>query len=124
MKMINDYAIEVKEFPKEWQKFIITFDGYYAHFGATPNRRIVTCSIIENPSKKIYAGSAIKNPNDLGYDEWIGRRWAFKRAVLNLYMIWNLQKKTGIEFNKFWQYFRKALAENQIYLEERKGKNG
>lgn len=125
--MENNYLIEVHGLSAllnptkiATQKFIVSFDGYYAHFGATPNRRITTCNIIEYPSKKIYSGAAIKNPNDIGYDDFIGKRLAFKRAVLTTYMIWNELGRTSIPFNVFWQLFRQALARNEIYLSERK----
>lgn len=120
--MIKDYAIEVKEFAKESRKFCVSFD--YRWVEGLDDRKITTCCIIELPSKKIYAGATIKNYHDSGND-WIARRWAYKRAVLMLYMIWTQLHKTSIEFVPFWQFFRKALAENEIYLLERKGsKNG
>lgn len=121
MKMINDYAIEVREFDKDHQQFIVSFD--YRWVEAFDDRKITTCCIIELPSKKIYAGATIKNHRDTSNDIE-GRRWAYKRAVLMLWMIWSNLGKTNISHKTFWQYFRKALAENQIYLSERKSKNG
>ena len=118
--MVNDYAIEVKEFPKEQQKFVVSFDGYYSSYEFSPSsrRRIVICSVIENPSKKIYAGSAIKNPNDLIFDEFIGRRLALKRAILVLWMIWAELGRTDMPFKPFWQLFRKALSERKGQISE------
>lgn len=118
MKMINDYAIEVKELD---QKFCVSFD--YRWIEALDDRKITTCCIIELPSKKIYAGATIKNHKD-GSNDWLARRWAYKRAVLMIYLVWTQMHRTSIEFVLFWQFFRRALAENQIYLLERKSKNG
>jgi hypothetical protein len=121
MKMINDYSIEVKEFAKEESKFCVSFD--YRWVEALDDRKITTCCIIELPSKKIYAGATIKNHKDNSND-WLARRWAYKRAVLMIYLIWTQTARTSISFVQFWQYFRKALAENEIYLKERKNKYG
>lgn len=121
MKMMNDYAIEVREFDKDHQQFIVSFD--YRWVEAFDDRKITTCCIIELPSKKIYAGATIKNHHDMP-DDWMARRWAYKRAVLMIYLVWTQMHRTSIEFVPFWQFFRRALAENQIYLLERKSKNG
>lgn len=118
--MEKDYAIEVRQFPKERQLFAVCFD--YKYIESLNDRKITTCTIIELPSKKVYAGAAIKNPNDFGCDNWIGRRLAFKRAVYFLWIVWADNHKTGMPFEPFWQLFRKALAENEIYLTERKEK--
>jgi hypothetical protein len=127
--MVNDYAIEVHGLQKldkdnnvSKHLFCISFD--YRWVEVSDERKITTCCIIELPSKKIYSGATIRNNHDMP-NEWIARRWAYKRAVLNLYMIWNLQGKTDLEYKPFWQLFRMALAENKIYLSERKvDKNG
>ena len=124
--MVNDYAIEVHGLQKldkdnniSKHQFCVSFD--YRWVEALDDRKITTCCIIELPSKKIYSGATIKNHHDMS-DDWIARRWAYKRAVLMLYMIWNNQKKTNIPFAPFWQLFRQALAKNEIYLKERKEK--
>jgi hypothetical protein len=118
--MMKDYAIEVKQFPKENRLFDVCFDFTYVPL--LDDRKVTTCTIVEMPSKKVYAGAAIKNPKDICYDGWIGRRLAFKRAVYFLWMVWADRGKTGMPFEPFWQLFRRALAENEIYLSERKAK--
>ena len=124
--MENDYLIEIpdvqvinSDYCISKQQFLVSFD--YRWVELFEDRKITTCCIIELPSKKIYAGATIKNHHDMS-DDWIARRWAYKRAVLMLYMIWNNQKKTNIPFTPFWQLFRQAFAKNEIYLKERKEK--
>jgi hypothetical protein len=82
-------------------------------------RKITHCTIIEEPGKHIYAGATIRNPNDNG-NIWIARRWALKRALFYLWMIWADDNTTDLPFQSFWQLFRKALAENELYLKDRK----
>lgn len=118
--MMNNYAIEVRQFPKENQLFAVCFN--YQYYPLLNNRKLTTCTIVEMPSRKVYAGAAIKNPNDHVFSEWEGRRSSFKRAVYFLWMIWADKGKTGMPFEPFWQLFRKALGENEIYLSERKEK--
>jgi hypothetical protein len=114
MKMEKQYTIRIKEFNKDTQWFIVLFNAYFTR----EHRKITTCCIVEYPSNKIYSGATIKHPKDKS-DNWAGRRWAYKRTVLMLYLIWSDLGKTTIGFNEFWQLFRKALAENKTYLLER-----
>jgi hypothetical protein len=124
--MTSDYEIEVHyetRLPGEkiayktvHQRFCVSFA--YTWVAALDSRKITTCCLIELPSKKIYAGGSIKNHIDSN-DEWLGRRWAYKRAVLMLWIIWMQLHKTILPFKPFWQMFRQALADNSIYLEER-----
>jgi hypothetical protein len=127
--MDNDtYLIEIPEvqalnesFRVSRQKFCISFD--YRWIEQLDDRKITTCCIIELPSKKIYSGATIKNSHDNG-NKWIAYGWAYKRAVLQLWMIWCELDRTGMDFKHFWQLFRHALGENKIYLSERKAKYG
>lgn len=104
------------------KKFVVEFDYHYIY---TPeNRRITTCSIIELEGKSIYSGASMKHPKD-SFSTWTARRWAFKRAVMYVFLVWTVQKKTSIGFNCFWQTFRKGLAQNELYIKDRKEeKNG
>lgn len=112
--MSESYEIKVFD-----QYFTVVFGEILAILDST--RKVTTCTIVEMPSKKVYSGSSIKNPKDFN-NIWEGRRYAFKRAVYFLWIIWTDSKRTGIPFGLFWQYFRKALGKNPIYLEERREK--
>lgn len=110
--MSMDYEINVFD-----NDFVVVF-GQINNVIGLHDRKITTCTVIELPSRKIYSGSSIKNPTDFN-DPWEGRRYAFKRAIYFLWIIWSDCKKTSIAFHCFWQQFRKALGKNPIYLEER-----
>lgn len=126
--MEDEYTIEVRnldgvlnpDYQIQTQRFIVSFDWRFIDYKSSTDRIITTCCIIENPTKKIYAGASILNPNDLVCIDWIGRRWAYKRAVLVLWMIWNELGRTKMPYKPFWQCFRKALAQNELYLKDRK----
>ena len=111
--MESEYAIEVFN-----KKFAISFSGYYPH-DPLKLSRITNCNIIEIGCNKIYSGATIKNPNDIS-DTHIARRWAFKRAVLMVWLVWTGLKHTDMEFKLFWQEFRQALAKNNLYLADRR----
>jgi len=110
--METEYAIEVFD-----KIFMVAFNYHYPQYKKM--ERITNCAIIEFPGKKIYAGATIKNPHDKS-DIHIARRWAFKRAVLNLWLIWTELHITSIAFQPFWQQFRQALARNEFYLKDRR----
>ena len=109
--MEKQYTIRVKEFNL---KFIVIFNFNFTK----EHRKITNCCIIEYPRKQIYSGATIRNPNDKD-NTFEARRWAYKRAVMMMYLIWIKLDKTTMGFNEFWQLFRKALAENKTYLLER-----
>lgn len=90
------------------------------------DRLITTCTIIEidNRTKKlaykhIYAGAAMWNGKDT-IDTFVGWRYAYKRAVFFMWMVWTETKQITYAFEPFWQKFRLALGENELYIAERK----
>lgn len=113
--MEYEYAIEA--FGKRFAVVFIWAAYSFNHF-----EKITSCSIIELPENKIYSGATIKNPHDITDDFQIARRWAYKRAVLNLWLIWTELKQTSYPFVVVWQQFRKALAANELYLKDRREK--
>jgi hypothetical protein len=115
--MKRSYVITVLPLQKQ---FVVLF--HQSRDELLANRKITTCTIVEFPKKQVYSGATICNPKDIE-NETIAFRWAFKRAVLQLWIVWCEMKKTGMCYSYFWQLFRKALGENPTYLEERKKKN-
>ena len=111
--MESEYAIEV--FNKE---FVVIFD--WGHHSFNHYETITHCAIIEAPKNKIYSGSSLKNSHDLIDNMQVGRRWAYKRAVFMLWLIWTELKHTDEPFKPFWQEFRQALAKNNLYLADRR----
>ena len=100
--------------------FVVVFDETFIVFSGN-TRTITTCSIIELPERKIYCGGSVFNPHD-HQDKWIGRRWAFKRAVYFMWIIWTDLKKESCAYAPLWQMFRLALGRNNSYLKERSNK--
>ena len=102
------------------KKFRVVFDTTPMYI--PDHRAITTCVIIEEPGKSVYSGATMRKPSD-AVNIHIARRWAFKRAVMEIFLIWTVQKKTSIDFNHFWQFFRLGLAKNELYLKDRKESN-
>lgn len=99
------------------KKFVVVFTSNVINI---PDfRKFTHCTIIEEPGKSVYAGATIRNPND-ERNTWIARRWSFKRAVMEIYLVWNELKKTNMCYTSFWQQFRLGLAKNELYLKDRK----
>ena len=113
--MENEYAIFAFD-----KTFAITFNWSYFQFNHF--EEVTTCAIIELPENHVYAGATIKNPHDIPENVHIARRWAYKRAVYYLWVVWTDLKKCNCAWECFWQTFRKALASNELYLKDRKEK--
>ena len=114
--MEDEYIVGFYLDNKDYQ-FCVKFQNN--HIYNLNTKLITSCSIIELPGKKVYSGASLKNPKDIS-NVWEGRRWALKRAVFHLWMIWTDLKKTSISWNPFWQLFRQSLAKNKNYLSDRK----
>jgi hypothetical protein len=97
----------------------VSFQDYVSE--KLDNRQITTCSVVELPTRKIYSGATIRNPNDKESVR-VAYTLSYKRAIFNLWSVKHALNETKLDFFSFMKLYKKALENNFIYQSERKMK--